>query len=251
MSRFPLLAHLAPPLLVAAGLFGFLPPLPQPQEYHRFADPHVCFGMPRCADFFSNVPFGIVGVIGLLALRRLHAADMSQPLRLLYRMFFFGLVLTGFASAYYHLSPSDARLAWDRAAIVLTLTAWLSIVIGERYGVRLAARLWPLLLFVGLASVTAWIWGEAHGKGDLRAYLFFQALAFLWALAALLPSRSMPTQRPHFAALLLYALALICDFYDRALAEALGFVSGHTLKHLLAAAASAMPLWILFRRQRP
>lgn len=42
------------------------------------------------------------------------------------------------------------------------------------------------------------------------------------------------------AALLLYVIAKITEFYDHALLAALGVVSGHTLKHLLAAAAAGV-----------
>jgi hypothetical protein len=41
-------------------------------------------------------------------------------------------------------------------------------------------------------------------------------------------------------AILLYALAKAAELGDRAILDALGFMSGHTLKHLLAAAAGAL-----------
>jgi hypothetical protein len=48
----------------------------------------------------------------------------------------------------------------------------------------------------------------------------------------------------------LYPLALLCDLLDRSIADLLGFVSGHTLKHVLAAGAAAWVV-IALRRRRP
>ena len=50
--------------------------------------------------------------------------------------------------------------------------------------------------------------------------------------------------------LCLYPLALLCDLLDRPIAHWVGFVSGHTLKHVLAAGAAA---WVVvgLRRRRP
>ena len=46
--------------------------------------------------------------------------------------FFSPLFLVGFASGFYHLAPDNGRLMWDRAAIALTLLAWLVAIFCER-----------------------------------------------------------------------------------------------------------------------
>ena len=43
-----------------AGLLC-LPPLPQPQAYHHFADNRTLFGVPSCLNVVSNVPFLQIG----------------------------------------------------------------------------------------------------------------------------------------------------------------------------------------------
>lgn len=241
MALFSLLA-----LLLAGILFGMMPSIPQPPSYHRFADPHVCFGQPFCADLVSNLPFVFVGLAGLVFLSGRRTPSLPPSQRWAYWRFFFTLVLAGLASAYYHLAPDNQRLAVDRTAIVLVLSAWLSIVVGERFKSRFIPAVFIATTGLGLATVITWIAGESAGRGDLRPYLFFQTLTFLVALAAVLSGRF--AMRPyHFATVVLYALALACDLADRPLAEALGFVSGHTLKHLFAAVASWMPLRGLMR----
>src|SRR3569833_1032351 len=78
--------------LAAVSLLGllFVPPIPQPQDYHRFADRATILGIPNFWNVVSNLPFILVGAIGLRQVRDLSA-----------RIFFFGVFLTGFSSSYY------------------------------------------------------------------------------------------------------------------------------------------------------
>ncbi|HAT31295.1 MAG TPA: hypothetical protein DCW29_10725 [Janthinobacterium sp.] len=80
----------------------------------------------------------------------------------------------------------------------------------------------------------------------MRPYLLLQMAPLV--LIPLLQWRRPRRERLAFgAALGLYLLAKFCEVADHAIFDALGFVSGHTLKHLLASAA-ALPAWQLARR---
>jgi hypothetical protein len=46
------------------------PPIPQIQSYNDFADQHTILGIPNFYDVVSNVPFLIVGVLGLYAISK-------------------------------------------------------------------------------------------------------------------------------------------------------------------------------------
>lgn len=232
-------------LLGSIAIFALLPPLPQPPSYHLFADPYRCFGLPYCTDFFSNLPFLLVGAAGLAVSSRQHRQQENPHLLTAYRLFFCSLILTGFASAYYHAAPDNPRLAVDRLAVALTLSCWLVMLLGERFPARMSRWWLALAILPGQLAVLAWIASELAGHGDLRPYLLFQGVAFTVALAVLLGSRAMPKRRLFLASAVLYGWALVCDLSDHALAAVFGFVSGHTLKHLLAAAAAAMPLLAL------
>ena len=48
--------------------------------------------------------------------------------------------------------------------------------------------------------------------------------------------------------MVLYILAKLAEVLDHEIATALGFVTGHTLKHLIATAATAAVVWGLIRR---
>ncbi|MBU1665594.1 MAG: hypothetical protein KKG92_09355, partial [Gammaproteobacteria bacterium] len=152
-------------------------------------------------------------------------------------------LLVGLGSGYYHLAPDNDGLLWDRAAIALAFMAWLGAILGERVGVKTGLRLLPLLVAAGLASVFYWGWSEARGAGDLRPYLLMQAYPMLLIplLLWLYPAR-YSGGRDILVVIGLYLLALLCDLSDRPVFDLTGgLVSGHTLKHLIAALAV---LWV-------
>jgi hypothetical protein len=167
-----------------------------------------------------------------------------------YLLFFLATVAVGFASGYYHLAPDNDRLAWDRAAIAVALMSWFAAIIGERVGITWGLRLLPWLLAAGLGSVAWWSWSEASGHGDLRPYGLIQLIpmAFVPLLLRLYPPR-YSGDRHILAVLVLYLLAMVCDFLDRPIADLTGSVGGHTIKHLLAAGAAYEVVFMLKARR--
>lgn len=224
-----------------AGLAWMLPPIAQPPSYHDFADRRACLGLPNCLDTASNALFVLAGAIGLLFMQRTRGRLFFQGRRAawLYRLFFLGAILVGFGSGYYHLDPGNERLLWDRLAMMLALMAWFAAIVCERVSPRIGLRLFPLLLAAGLGSAAWWGWSEARGMGDLRFYLLMQLVPMLLIplLLRLYPPR-YSGDRTILAVIGLYLLALLFDFSDRPVFELTGgLVSGHTIKHVIAAAA--------------
>lgn len=249
----PWLAALVAAVLVAVGIvWQFTSPLPQPEAYHRFFDQSTCFGIPHCRDTLSNIPFIIVGLMGavFVASSRSNVRFIDTRERLPYLGFFIAVALTGVWSGYYHLAPDNPRLAWDRAGIALAFASWFCAVVSDRASPAWGRRLLLPLLAASVASVIYWITSERAGQGDLRAYLMVQLTPYLlvpillWAYRARYRGGEVTV-----VVMVLYALALVCDRYDRPIAEALGFVSGHTLKHLVGALAAAVVLIGLARRR--
>jgi hypothetical protein len=99
----------------------------------------------------------------------------------------------------------------------------------------------------GLAAILAW-----RFLGDLRPYIFLQAFSILVVLAAFL---FFPSPYPHgrwLAGLVAgCATALLFEITDRQVKATLGFVGGHPLKHLAAAAGTACLVWMIRRRSEP
>lgn len=242
ISRKALVLLLAPALVVTA-IALLLPAIPQPLAYHNFADHRGWLGIPNFGDVVSNLPFAIVGLWGLIVLFTPGKMNFLDPReRWLYVVVFAALILTAWGSAYYHLAPDNARLVWDRIPIMMVFMALLAAEIAERVTVDAGLALFPVLEVVGVASVLYWRWSELRGHGDLRFYAAVQVSAILiLLLALLLPSRY--TRGSDFAIVVgFYVAAKILEQSDRAVFALGKMVSGHTLKHLAAAAAG---FWIL------
>lgn len=232
-------------LLLSACALGLavalLPPFPQPLSYHDFADQRRWLGLPNLFNVISNLPFPIVAWLGWRALPR---RGDGIPGQMAYAVLFLALAATGLGSAYYHLAPDNARLFWDRLPMTLGFAALITAVIAER---RPTHSPWLLLTLVGsgLASLLWWRYSARLGMENLLPYLAFQAwslLTLIW-LPWLLPSRDTPYL---IGAVLLYGVALGAEQLDHLIYSWGGLVSGHTLKHLLAALA----LYQVVRRLR-
>jgi hypothetical protein len=149
----------------------------------------------------------------------------------------------------YHLAPDNSRLVWDRIPINIVFMALLSAVIAERMTIGMGLALFPVLEIVGVASVLTWRAGELQGHGDLRFYAAVQVYAILILLLSLLfPAKY--TRGSDFAVVVgFYVLAKILEESDRQIFALGRTVSGHTLKHLAAAAAGYWILRMLKKRE--
>jgi hypothetical protein len=238
-------ARIAALVLIVSGpllwlLFGHGRPIPQDPAYHLFADGRSCLGITNFGNVASNLVFLVVGLAGLLATRNAGGARLS------WQVFFIGIALVSAGSAWYHLAPSDTTLFWDRLPMTLAFMALFSALLTEHLGPALERRLLPAAVAIGGASLAWWMI-----SGDLRLYIWVQAaplLAIPWLLAAFPPRH---TRRQWLLwGVSLYALAKIAEFRDYEIYAWSGMsISGHTLKHLLAAAAVYCVVVMLNRRQ--
>lgn len=245
--------HGARALLVLAALLalGLLlhGPIPQWASYHQFADQRDWLGLPHAADVLSNLPFALIGLWALWARR-------DEPRRdawLAWQAFAAALVATAAGSSIYHWAPHNASLAFDRLPIAWACAALACAFLAERVDARWgSARVLAAALLAASASVALWWWSEQAGRSDLRPYLFVQFLPMLLVPAALLMRlpRRYPSGAPDVAwwgVLAGYALAKALEVADQSVFDALGLVSGHTLKHLAAAGAAG---WLVAAAQR-
>ncbi len=236
-------------LALAAFVLGTLlwvhGPIAQWPDYHRFADARAWLGVPNAANVLSNLPFLAVGASALWRLRQAPAASPSAPA---WRLFALALVVTALGSSAYHWAPTNASLFGDRLPIAWACVALLCAFLGERVGVQWSnARTLVLALAAATVAVAAWWAGEQAGRGDLRLYLLVQFLPMLLVPLGL-GLRLAPTTpvaapaRVWWAVLTCYAAAKLLEAADHGVFAALGGLSGHTLKHLAAAAGAA---WLL------
>ena len=224
--------------LMIVTLVGLLPlpPILQNPDYHQFADQRTLFGIPNFWNVVSNFPFIAVGAVGLLRLRR----------DLITFVLFMGIFLTGFGSSYYHLNPTNETLFWDRLPMTLCFAAILAAVVEERVDARAGKVLLRPLLAIGIFSLLLWRWTD-----DLRLYAWAQFFPFvsLVLILQLFPPKYTGTFYWVIAAAL-YGLAKVFEFYDEKIFSFGSIVSGHTLKHL-AAAAACFAVLLLFQTRKP
>ncbi len=201
----------------------------------------MILGIPRFGDVVSNAPFSLVGLAGFgaLYLGWFGVAAVGRRAQLPYAVFFAGLVLVGPASGYYHWEPNSETLFWDRVFLTVAFMGMVAAIVADRVH-HCWATGWGLTLLVaaGFGSVLYWSLGEAQGAGDLRAYFlvqFYPLLAvplILW----LFPEGSLVKSRFIGYVIGVYVLAKIAEIFDPEIFALLGgAISGHSIKHLLAA----------------
>lgn len=229
-------------VVVAIGIgMLFVPPIAQPQAYHQFADTNYLFGIPNAWNVLSNLPFLVVGVMGLHFCWQ-HRAH-SQLLVVIYSVFFTGIFLTGFGSGYYHLAPTNQTLVWDRLPMTVGFMALFTAVLTEWINKSWRYALAPFLI-IGIFSV--WYWAQTD---DLRLYALVQFLPMvLLVLIIWLYESPFNEKKALCAALGWYVLAKILEALDAQVYSILEFVSGHALKHIAAAVTPLVILNMLKKR---
>lgn len=247
-ARISLLALCA---LLAPWLAAwFLPSFAQPQSFHDYADQRVWIGLSHAADVMSNLPFLAVGAFGLhfvlLGWRTKNPGAFSdQRAAWPYALLFAGVALTAFGSAWYHAQPNDATLLWDRLPMALGFAGLIAGTLTDRAPQRILQ--W-LLAFTAVGAGTVLYWNMS---GNLVPYLVMQigfVTAALIATAWIAPRYTRANRV--YAAAGLYAIAVMFERLDHHVYELLGgWVSGHTLKHLVACAAIVI-VYSMLRKRR-
>ena len=229
----------------------FIEPIPQDLSYHEFADTRSILSIPNFWNVASNIPLLLVGGLGFYFLRSKDQPGILPDLHLAYRVFFAGILLTGVGSAYYHYAPGNTTLIWDRLPMTFGFMGFITIIIGEHISLPAARRLLIPLLMAGAGSVVYWGITEARGSGDLRPYAIVQFLPMLLIPLILLMYRSVFNSVSFFwIVIALYALSKLFEYFDFNVYGFGELISGHSLKHVVAAIA---PLVLLhgFDSRRP
>jgi len=222
-------------------MFGHGEPILQDRGYHLFADGRSCLGIANFGNVASNLLFLLSGVVGALhCWRRREGAWRS------WLVFFTGVALVFFGSAYYHSAPGDDTLVWDRLPMAVAFMALFTALVSEHLIEKLELPLLVMASAVGIFSVFWWQY-----SGDLRIYIWVQGAPLLAIpyLVAAFPGRY--NQRYYLLyGVGFYALAKVAERLDHEIYAATGaLISGHSVKHLTATLAVLCVLLMLKRRQ--
>jgi hypothetical protein len=227
-QRLAVFAAVLAGLLAAAWLAG---PRLTAFTTNAYADTRAVFGVPNFQNVASNLAFLLAGIAGLA----LCAHRPRLPARLAWSTFYAGMVLTACGSAWHHLTPSAASIVWDRLGMVVAFVGLLAGVVEASTGLTIGVALLAAAVLLGMASVLWW-----RVSGDLGVYAFVQ----LAPLAAVVTALSLnwitgAMRRALLVSLACYVLAKLAESFDAGIyCGTAHLVSGHTLKHLLAAAAA-------------
>jgi hypothetical protein len=216
-------------------------------SYYNFADQRQWQGVPNAGDVLSNLPFVFVGTYGLFLAGMMRPRPepghaMQEPWeRHGWLVLFAGVFLTGFGSGYFHWAPGHGTLFWDRLPMAITFGALGGIFIGDRVSSRWGRRcVWPLTV-LACGTVLLWHVTEQRGMGDLRPYAVVQFGVIVLLVMITLLFRSRYTRGWDWIGVIAcYVGAKLLEDNDGRVFQSLGgSVSGHSLKHLAAAASTA------------
>lgn len=228
-------------LLLLAGIM-VAGPMPQDPAYHDLADKRIFLGVPNFLNVASNIPFLLVGIAGIAFRLGRKGSRVSAS----WSVFFLGAALVCFGSAYYHWAPDNATLVWDRLPMALGFMGLFVALVSEHVNERCERIMLIPALVVGAASVAWW-----HFADDLRLYVWVQAIALVTVplVIAMFPGRY--THRRYLLyGLGCYLLAKLAELWDREIfALTANALSGHSLKHLLAALGLFFVYLMLRRRE--
>ncbi len=255
MSRNQRIALLLGISGIGIAVAFFFPPIAQDPNYHNLSDRRVIGGIPNFGDVISNIAFLLVGVLGLWKLVQIREDRSRMILKqeiLPFAVTFAGAILIFAGSAYYHWSPNNETLVWDRLPMTLAFMGIFSMILVERIDVKLGIVLLVPLLVLGVASVVYWQMTEQAGQGDLRPYALVQFLPVLLIplMLWLFPARYSGA-RYILEMIGWFLLSKVPEFLDANIWGWTGeWIAGHSIKHCVAAAALYSLVRYLQHRQR-
>lgn len=233
--RYTLLIVIALALGILAIYFS---PIRQSRNFYDYADQRLLLGIPHFWNVVSNLGFLIVGIIGLRDNMR-NPLAINQSLSFAYQLFFISLIGAFLGSSLYHLSPGPFTLMIDRLPITIGFICLYCIVIAEYLSPTLGRTMLLPTLAYGVLSVIYWYMTDViDGRGDMAPYVLVQLLPIIHIplILWLYPNSHNPT-RYYLYALGLYVLCKLAESNDDEIYELTSQVSGHCLKHILAALA--------------
>ena len=213
-----------------------------------FADQRTILSIQHFCNVLSNIPFLVFGLLGMFFIFKKYN---NINLNLNNFVFYLGIFLTGIGSMYYHHQPCSQTLLWDRLPMTISFMAFFSIIIGDCICIATGKRILLPLILLGIMSIIYWQMTQSKGHEDLRFYALIQFLPMiLIPIILLLYKSSNQFTKTYWLILMVYVFAKVCEANDEFIFAHFRFVSGHTVKHLVAALAPCIYLIALASKKR-
>jgi len=219
-------------------------PIAQDPAYHLLADTRGIWHLQNFWNVVSNLPYLILGIVGIYKITQSPDIEILAEFKLAYILFFSAVAIVAFGSGYYHLAPNNNTLVWDRLPITIVFMSFFTILLSEFISIRVGKVLLFPLIAAGIASVVYWHMSEGWGQGDLRFYALVQFTPVILIPVILLCFRSRYTRvYGYWGLFFTYTIAKLLEHFDMEIFQLLGFISGHSIKHLV----SALGVYIFLR----
>lgn len=226
-------------------------PIAQDPAYHLFADTSNILNLQNFWNVISNLPYLIMGILGFYKVTQSSGLAIFAELKLAYLLFFAAVAAVSLGSGYYHLAPDNSTLVWDRLPMTVVFMSFFTILVSEFISVRVGKVLFFPLIVAGIASVVYWHLSEGWGEGDLRYYALVQFTPVIMIPVILLCFRSRYTRvYGYWGLLVTYSVAKLLEYVDVEVYQLLGFISGHSIKHIVSALGVYIFLTSLEKRSR-
>ena len=221
-------------------------PIPQNLQYHQFADTRTIWNIPNFWNVVSNLPFLIVGAIGLRKTAQNWTNLPNTTTKWIALTLNFGIFIVSFGSAYYHANPNNHTLVWDRLPMTLIFMSLFSLLLYDCLGERAGKIVYWITIPFGIWSIWYWQYTESFGVGDLRPYGLVQFFPMVATFTLIIFSSEKISYVKLLSYLLgLYVIAKVAEHYDKQIFDTLTFWSGHTIKHLVSAGSLMFALQLV------
>ena len=223
-------------LAVMMGLLAW-GPIPLSAQAHLYADERYLLGMPGGANAWVNLVMFAAGGWGWRATR---ASRWPAQLRTPWQLFHLCAMLSALSAGLHHAHTGDALFVLTH---VFTAAGFMMLTLGmlaERMHSRFGSLVTCVLVLFGVAMTgLVMLFGPSGQNGlDMRPLLLLEVIPVLVIPAGALSLPGRVTQALDWIVVLtLYALAKLLESSDVLVLEMTGWISGHTLMHLMLATA--------------
>lgn len=120
-------------VLVVFFIMLLTPKVSHSPNHHLFADMRNFLGVPNTMNVLTCFPFLLIGVPSLVICLSGTCFGISLKGEMWsWGLFYAGISLAAFGSAYYHLNPDDDRIIWDKIPVMIATVALISSLVIER-----------------------------------------------------------------------------------------------------------------------
>lgn len=224
-------------LFVVGAALQMVWPLAQPASYHHFADQRSLGHLHNASDVLSNV---VILIAGLLSLGWVWRHASNQPAQFPGMVVAaFGLLLTAFGSAYYHMAPNDATLVWDRLPMTIVFAGILAMLWTSWRAERVGWTQMLIMVIVSPATVGYWLLFNS-----LWPYAILQ-FGGLMLIVGMTLTRKVDGVFAWTLVIVFYGVAKIFESLDWQIWDLTHhMIAGHALKHVASGLAGASMILI-------